>query len=737
VLTACLALLGATALTAAAQAASAASAVSATAAPAAAVPRLDHVFLIMEENNGFHDVIGNAAAPNLNALAGAFGLQANYFGVSPCCSESNYVQLLGGKAFPSVNSDDAYWKNRIEGAPSLITQLDKAHVSWKAYLQSLPYAGYEGICYPATCNGAPDTDPLYVSKHDGIQNFAASRNAADWSRQVPAGDLARDLAAGDVPRFGYIVPDECHDMHGDPPYCIDSGNPLDPQNQRLVSVGDAYLGHLVAAITGASFWAKGNNAIIITFDEGDDAAGCCDANPGAGQVATVVVTSHGPRHATDGTAANHYSTLASIEQALGLPCLNDACDTANVKPLAKLLAVTGSPAIATTVSPQLTWPTPTPSQPAEPLSLTSPKAGANGWTLGQAQLLGTNDNSLGAIAGSGPSDIWAVGNYLPDDSNSNQDATLTFAEHYDGTSWKVVRTPNAGPNFNSFYGLAAAGGQAWAVGVRLNSAYADRALVEHWDGHQWSVAGTPQPGSRRDLLLGASASSASDVWAVGEQEGTDGRFETLAEHWDGHQWTVVPTPDPGTAGNHLHGVYAVSPDNAWAVGQSQYGPGMRDQMLVEHWDGHSWSQVPTPVTVTGDALLDGVTVAPDGQVWAAGELDQTSGGRPLIARLAGGQWHTLTAVPTLAACANWDNLYGVTVLAGSVYVAGTCVDTVTDNNDPLVLRGTPDGNWVSAGAPAPGSGSNLPGAITAIGGHLWLAGVYDDGGSRLPLIERR
>ena len=64
------------------------------------MPRLDHVFLIMEENNGFHDVIGNKAAPNLNYLATTFGLQTNYFGVSPCCSESNYVQLLGGKAFP-------------------------------------------------------------------------------------------------------------------------------------------------------------------------------------------------------------------------------------------------------------------------------------------------------------------------------------------------------------------------------------------------------------------------------------------------------------------------------------------------------------------------------------------------------------------------------------------------------------------------------------------------------------
>ena len=107
---------------------------AALAQPAASVPRLDHVFLIMEENNGFHDVIGDPAAPNLNYLAKTFGLATDYFGVSPDSSESNYVGLLGGNVYGIV-SDDAYWKNQIN-APSLISQLDQAGASWKAYLQA-------------------------------------------------------------------------------------------------------------------------------------------------------------------------------------------------------------------------------------------------------------------------------------------------------------------------------------------------------------------------------------------------------------------------------------------------------------------------------------------------------------------------------------------------------------------------------------------------------------------------
>jgi hypothetical protein len=460
-------------------------------------------------------VIGNTAAPNLNYLANAFGLETNYFGINGT-SEPNYVGLLGGNMY-GINSDDAYWTQLVK-APSLISQLDQAGVGWKAYLQGLPHPDYEGICYPAKCNGAPDSDPLYVSKHDAIQNFTTSLNPKDWSNQVPIEQLSDDLAAGKVPQFGYIVPDECHDMHGDPPYCLDSGNIGDPQNQHLVADGDAYLGQLVSSITNAPFWAKGNNAIAITFDSGDDTSGCCDANPGGGQVATVVVTSHGPRGVTDSAPSNHYSMLSSVHQAMGVGCLQHTCDTDSVKPMGPLFAITGSAAVATKPIAVPNIPTPTPT-PTEPVSMTTVAPSAGGWTVQLASVLGTSDNSLGAVAGSSPSDVWAVGDFLPDDPNSNQDATLTLAEHYDGNTWSVVPTPNTGSNFNSFYGGTASQGQAWAVGEYLDNQYRDRALIEAWNGKTWTIANNPQPGSQRDMLFGASALSPKDVWVVGDQEG--------------------------------------------------------------------------------------------------------------------------------------------------------------------------------------------------------------------------
>jgi Phosphoesterase family len=302
-----------------------------------AVPHYDHVFLIVMESEGFSNIIGNPAAPNLNRLANTFGLATQYFGVSDP-SEPNYVAMLGGNTF-GIADDNAYYTHSLN-KPSLMSQMEAANLSWKGYLQSMPYAGYRGICYPVKCNGVPDLDPLYASKHNGMTNFDSIQDSdAEFAKMGPLEQLNDDLAANSLPNFGYIIGDECNDMHGAPSNCVDSGNPGDLQDNRLVTMGDNFVNTVVTEITGASFWNTGNNAIVVTFDEGVDTGGCCDANPGTGLVATIVITNHGPRALKDPTPYNHYSLLQTFQRAFGLGCLEFTCDTANVTPMAPLFAV--------------------------------------------------------------------------------------------------------------------------------------------------------------------------------------------------------------------------------------------------------------------------------------------------------------------------------------------------------------------------------------------------------------
>jgi hypothetical protein len=464
------------------------------------------------------------------------------------------------------------------------------------------------------------------------------------ARQVPIGRLGGDLRSGHVPAFNWVIPDECHDQHGDPPYCIDSGSTggSDPQDQRLVAFGDHYLGQLVAQITSASFWAKGNNAIDIVYDEGDNNV------HGGGRVADVVVTSHGPRHLRAPAFYSHYSLLQTTQGNFSLPCLQNTCHTATVKPLAPLFAVTGSAAMPFK-------PLPVPSiaalspAPKEPVRYTTSTASGAGWAVQRAPFLGTSDNSFGAVAAVSPHQAWAAGNFLPDAKGSNPDATLATAARFNGSRWVHTPVPNSGPNFNTLFGVAATSQKAWAVGVALNRFYFAHSLIEAWDGTTWKIARTPRLNSLRDILFSAAAASSRDVWAVGEQQDKAGTFRTLAERWNGRRWTVVQLPTAGLTGSLLQGV-AIGGHQVWAVGQSDDAVAQA-RPLVEHLSHGKWTAQQPAGLGTGFSNVTGVAVV-HRTAWLVGSaLDEASGNQlTVVARNAGSRSPRRTRV---AATGSW------------------------------------------------------------------------------------
>jgi phospholipase C len=296
-------------------------------------PRYQHIFVVMLENHSFAETLDNPATPAINALAHTHGLATNYFGATHP-SEPNYVASIAGSYF-GIQDDAPYnAAGHTITSPSVADQLEAKHLTWKTYQQALPFAGFTGTTFPSSGIA------LYASKHNPFINFASVQtNPGELAKMVPDTQLAADLATENVPNFGYIVPDQCHDMHGIGGVCPGASDP-----STLFSNADAYVGATVTALTRAAFWDRGNNAIVITWDEDDFATtnlGCCDATPGGGHVETIVITNHGRHGITDDTAFNHYSLLASIQAAFGLGCLNNTCDTANVKPMTRLFAAGG------------------------------------------------------------------------------------------------------------------------------------------------------------------------------------------------------------------------------------------------------------------------------------------------------------------------------------------------------------------------------------------------------------
>jgi hypothetical protein len=233
---------------------------------------------------------------------------------------------------------------------------------------------------------------------------------------------------------------------------------------------------------------------------------------------------------------------------------------------------------------------------------------------------------------SGPSDGWAVGFTFPSKGTFN---FTPFAGHWDGYRWRAAALPNGLPSVRLNGVAVLSPSDAWAVGDAPSGSSAP--LTMHWNGHSWApVPSAPVPHEGTAELLGVAASSPSDVWAVGNSENLhNGHTQTLAEHWDGHRWRVVPSPDLGNE-SFLTGVTATSNGSAWAVGLSLAATAP----FVLRWTGHAWVRAATPRTGVGvDVDLNGVTAVSPTQVWAVGDTASgTSPSRPYALRWNGHAW---------------------------------------------------------------------------------------------------
>jgi hypothetical protein len=669
------------------------------------------------ENENYNQIIGNGNAPILNALAQDYGLATKYTGVADP-SEPNYVAMLGGDFF-GINSDDPYWfPGQTVTAANLMSQLEFAGKTWRGYFQSMPYAGYRGYCFPDKCNGIPDADTQYVSKHNGIVNFANMQSAGEFANMVPLSQFSADLAGGTLPSFSYIVPNECNDMHGAPPWCVDSDKTGTVQQSWLIAQGDKFVGNIVNEITSSSMWQTGNNAIVVTFDEG---------NTANSEIVTIVITNHGPRGVIDNTSYNHYSLLASLQQTFGLGCLLNSC---SATPMTPLFAITGSTSIPS-LPPPFNFPTSSDTISAQGAGnrAASVSLTGTGWSVQPSYNFGSRDNVLAGVSAASASDAWAVGAYYPASSN----VLATLGQHFDGTRWTSYPLPNVGVQENVLLAVSMPSpGSAWAVGYFVNGKFQQQTLIEHFDGSVWSVIPSPNPGALQNILYGVAAISNSDVWAVGGKQDSAGIWHTLTEHWDGSVWSVVKSMDAGSSGNQLYAVTALATNNVYTVGQ-QSGAGFPSAALIEHWNGSVWSVVSSPSDPFASALPLGVTAA-GSTLTVVGQ--QETDNAPYTTYVATGTPSKLSIASTPDSGNGENDLFGVAVGAdGTIWAAGWDIDVTTGNHDPLVLQGM-NGSWSLAFTPAQAGDSGFA-AITAIpGGGLWAVGVTSSAkGNYSTLIE--
>jgi hypothetical protein len=331
--------------------------------------QLKHLFIIVMENHGTDEILGNTAdAPFINALAARYARATNYYGVTHP-SLPNYLALFSGdfqgvwddcKAGADVtcapeefvpDSGDATSSllltpaevTRATSTPhwfagrNLVDEVEASGRSWKAYMQSLPAVGSD-VEYAPVMSGT--TVKLYAQKHDPFMYFSDVReNPRRMQRIVPATQLDQDLASGEVPDLVWLSPDQCHDMHGMSPSMAalagipSCGYPDSGLDHGAIRLGDAYLQDVVGKIMTSRAWRE-DAAIAIVWDEDDYAgfAGCCGSPVGTGggvlggaRAPAIVITSRNAAPRTSSHPFNHYSLLATIQRLWGLGCLGRTC----------------------------------------------------------------------------------------------------------------------------------------------------------------------------------------------------------------------------------------------------------------------------------------------------------------------------------------------------------------------------------------------------------------------------
>jgi phosphatidylinositol-3-phosphatase len=249
-------------------------------------PHSGHVVLVMEENQSYSTVVGNANWPALNDLIRDGALPTHYY-ANTHPSIGNYFMLTTGKVL--TNNDNSTWVWNVD---SIARRMDAYGVSYRVYAEGIT-RGYVG-----------GNTGLYLVRHNpfALLSDLAHNSKTAYAHIFPFSQFAKDVASGGLPKFSYIVPDVDDDAHNGTPAQADSWllkQVIDPLSNR------------------PAFQPGGNGVLIVDFDEAADS----DATHGGGHVAPVFwgpIVKTGYRQAST-TVYQHQSMLREIMQLLNLP----------------------------------------------------------------------------------------------------------------------------------------------------------------------------------------------------------------------------------------------------------------------------------------------------------------------------------------------------------------------------------------------------------------------------------
>jgi hypothetical protein len=284
--------------------------------------------------------------------------------------------------------------------------------------------------------------------------------------------------------------------------------------------------------------------------------------------------------------------------------------------------------------------------------------------------------------------------------------------------------------FRTFDAVAGTDGRhVWAAGGAMTGPVHGHAVVMRHTGQGWRKVRVPTPGAVSSFLTGIAATSASDVWAVGYRCGASscagGGYgeRTLIEHRTSAGWEAMASPNPGTGADRLNAVVAISPADAWALGDALDEGIYLHQPLLEHWDGARWDAVRAPRLPGVEVHMTDLLARSPSDVWAAGHgctgnrgCGGAPGVRPVVLHYDGSGWRLVRTARVHAASKSLEALAG----SGRMMVAVGWKSKTRHSNSRPLAEGVKDGRWRIQRTPR--VAGVLFGADSAAGTPVWAVG---------------
>ena len=276
------------------------------AAAGAQIPRADHVFIVVEENQDFSCVVGNSAAPYLNELASTYGLAASFY-ANAHPSISNYFVLTTGQALFKGRMGDLH-TDPVD-VDNVIRELKRGGKTWRAYADGVPGPGY---------TGGNIGNAAYVKRHNPLAYFEKDIPGTDRANLAPVAQFSDDLAHDRLANYSFFVPnlfDDAHSIKG-----TDGSNQGGARcgDARALKQADDWLKNVFTPLLSASGF-KDSGLLVVTFDEAstdDESDGA--GHWGGGRVLTIIVSSKVKPGYRSVALYHHESTLRLTLEALGL-----------------------------------------------------------------------------------------------------------------------------------------------------------------------------------------------------------------------------------------------------------------------------------------------------------------------------------------------------------------------------------------------------------------------------------